>query len=83
MSKVLRKVQDSQDQSMVSIRYKHSYPPMYQLRPRTRFCKTWGLKGPSLFVAHIGRDAHKVYTHWSVIEHRTRKQDIEPGKYRT
>ena len=22
-------------------------------------------------------------THWSVIEHRTRKQDIEVGKYRT
>ena len=25
----------------------------------------------------------KLDTHWSVIEHRTRKQDIEVGNYRT
>ena len=25
----------------------------------------------------------ELYSHWSVIEHRTRKQDIEPGNYTT
>ena len=28
-------------------------------------------------------EAWRTCTHWSVIEHRTRKQDIEVGKYKT
>ena len=41
-------------------------------------CETWLDKSVSNSEFEING-----YTHWSVIEHRTRKQDIEVGKYRT